>query len=221
MTTQNQPTRNPKLSYVYQELTKNDNGDYNLVNMVAYILYKERKIEYFTNKGGNPTEEEIQQFHAIYILPGALDSFRAQAEIIVSDLLNTSLTSKINEVSARFAVSTEARMASSLDALSLKIDTNQSTTNTAFSTATQLATTNSATINTKLNSMTEQGGKWWLFEIGKSALVTVASTFLLWLIFVAIYQGKVMYDKNVDGRVDDIAKNGAVTQPASEPTASK
>lgn len=217
MTTPNQPTRNPKLSYVYQELTKNDNGDYNLVNMVAYILYKERKIEYFTTKGGNPTEDEIQQFHEIYILPGALENLRAQAEVIVADLLKISLTNKVNEVSARFASSTEAQMANALATLSQKIDTNQTTTNTTLATAHQLATTNQDAITTKLNSMTEQGAKWWAVEIGKGALVTLASTVLLWLLFVAIYQGKNAYDENVDGRVDKVTKNGAPTQPASEP----
>ena len=45
MPTQTENNRNPKYSYVFQELTKDDNDEHNLVSYIAYILYKERKID--------------------------------------------------------------------------------------------------------------------------------------------------------------------------------
>ena len=73
MPTQTENNRNPKYSYVFQELTKDDNDEHNLVSYIAYILYKERKIEFISSKNGNPSPEEIKTFNDIYLIPSKLD----------------------------------------------------------------------------------------------------------------------------------------------------
>jgi len=213
-------SQNHDHSYVYQELTKNDNGTYNLVNSIAYILYKKKKIDWYAQKNGSPTAEEKRQFHEIHMMPSTLESLRAQAAAIVQDVLNQTFDRKVEEIEQEFTLTNEAKLATELATLNQKIDTNHTLTTTSFGVADQLAKANHTTVTAKLNSMTEQGGKWWAVEIGKGTLITLASTLLLWLILVGIYQGKVLYDK-ADSSMNENAKGHTKTQPASEPKATQ
>lgn len=207
-------------SYVYQELTKNDNGTYNLVNSIAYILYKKKKIEWYAQKNGSPTPEEKRQFHEIHMMPSTLESLRAQATAIVQDVLNETFDRKVLEIEQEFTLTNEAKLAAELATLNQKIDSNHTLTTTKLDGADQLAARNHTIVTDKLKSMTEQGGKWWAVEVGKGTLITLASTLLLWLILVGVYQGKVLYDK-ADGSMNQSAKGQTNTQPASEPKATQ
>jgi hypothetical protein len=178
---------NPQYSWVYQELTKFDGDDFNLVNNVAYIIYKQRKIEFYEKHQGNPTEEQINSFHDIFMMPGQLQALRDQAGIIVTDILNITLAKKITDLEARLDQEANAEMKRELDALKTAVNQNQTRLDSDLD-------KKHTSVMTKLGKINEEGWGAWLKEIGKAAVITVASTFLLWGIFILINKGQSAQD---------------------------
>lgn len=62
----NQQERNPRYSWVFHELTKDDGEENDLVSYIAYCLYKQRKVDFFKSKGGSPTQQEVESFNSVY-----------------------------------------------------------------------------------------------------------------------------------------------------------
>lgn len=160
--------RDPKYSWVYQELTKDDGDDFALVNNIAYIVYKKRKIDFFEACSGNPTEEEKQAFYKMNTMPSALQGFREQAQIIVTEVLNSSLQSQINEAEIRLEAKLTAEMKSTLTTLN------------------QTLVTNHIVTDTKLNSLTTKDWKWWGAQLFTGTVVTFLATVAFWVITYAL-----------------------------------
>ena len=79
----NQQERNPRYSWVFHELTKDDGEENDLVSYIAYCLYKQRKVDFFKSKGGSPTQQEVESFNSVYLIPSQLDGLRNEAEKIL------------------------------------------------------------------------------------------------------------------------------------------
>lgn len=159
--------RNNEFGWVYQELTKDDGDNYNLVNCLAYILYKERKIAFITSKNGNPTEDEVKTFNGIYALPSQLDGLRSEAEAILAEVLNLSLGAKIKEVEVRLDTSLPAEMKRKFDTLQTTINSQQ------------------LEITKELSNINDRGAKYWLGEVCKGVLITTISAIIVWLLAFA------------------------------------
>nr|WP_312323950.1 hypothetical protein [Acinetobacter oleivorans] len=179
---------NPKYSWVYQELTKHDGDDFTLVNNVAYIIYKQRKIEFYESHNGNPTEEQLSSFHKIFMMPGQLQALRDQAGIIVTDIFNETLGKKVKEIEERFELSSSAEMKKELEALKTAVNQNQTKLDG------DLDRKHTSVMN-QLGKINEEGWAAWSKEIGKGVVITVLSTIVLWLLFLAFVKGQETQDK--------------------------
>ena len=169
-----QQQRDPRYSWIYQELTKDDGDDFVLVNSIAYIIYKRKKIEFYELNNGSPSQEQKTAFHQIYSMPLGLDGLRAEARIIVSELLNASLQEQIEEVETRLEATLTAEMKGTITTLNSTITSNHTVT------------------DSKLTSLTVKDGKWWASQIATGTLVTFISTLLFWFGAYA-YLGKSMF----------------------------
>ncbi|MGQ1209628.1 hypothetical protein ACT4YP_20555 (plasmid) [Acinetobacter baumannii] len=181
------PTQDPKYSWVYQELTKNDNGGYNLVNSVAYIIYKQRKIDFYKSHDGNPTEEQVKNFHEIFLMEASIEGLRTEASIIVTQILQNTLANKVIEIETRLEQEDSAAMKRELEALKNVISQSQNTLNGDLN-------TKHTAVMSELGKINEKGLGAWLKEIGKAVLITVASTIVLWLLFIAFVKGQASQD---------------------------
>lgn len=190
--------RDPNLSWVYQELTKDDNGNFNLVNNIAYILYKQRKIEFYQSYNGNPTTEQLRTFQESFMLPGIIKGLKDESESIVKDILNASLANKVREVEVRLSTTLEAEMKAELTTLKTQLTSSHTQLETLLNAADQIRDSNQSNLSIKLDNLSSRGWKWWLAEIGKGSLITIASTILLWLIFIAMTSGKDKQDEIQD-----------------------
>lgn len=74
---------------IYEKLTADPDD---LVGALAYIIYKQQKVEFCKNtSSGNPSRTEIEQFHAIASMETSLAAYRSQAEALAQAFLNAGL----------------------------------------------------------------------------------------------------------------------------------
>ncbi|MYN47723.1 hypothetical protein GTP23_22045 [Pseudoduganella sp. FT93W] len=74
---------------IYEKLTADPND---LVGALAYIIYKQQKVEFCKNtSAGNPSRAEIEQFHAIASMDTSIAAYRSQAEALAQAFLNAGL----------------------------------------------------------------------------------------------------------------------------------
>lgn len=198
--------RNPKYSWVFHELTKNDGDDHNLVSYIAYSLYKERKVQFFESKGGIPSDEEVQVFNAAYLMPSQLDGLRNEAESILADILKELFTEKVQEVETKLQNSFSAEMIRKFEALATKVEANHTLLNnevksnfssldtlvnnsktsiesdfkSKFGTLDLKVGTNHSDIHKEITKFNERGWKYWLTEVIKGALIAVVATLIVW-----------------------------------------
>ncbi len=149
--------RDPKYSWVFQELTKNDNGQFNLQSIVAYTIYKKHKIDFIddikTKKGREPSKVEWETFHTTCESEASLAMYRSNADTIVLQLLELALTEEISNLE-------------DLALLDSKVKSEL------------------AVVNTRLNALDnyiaeKKGASWWFSEVGKNFLVNVLTVFLI------------------------------------------
>lgn len=83
---------------IYAKLTADPND---LVGALAYIIYKQQKVEFCkTTSGGNPSREEIERFHAIASLDASIAAYRSQAEAMAQAFLNEGLDDLVQRTEA-------------------------------------------------------------------------------------------------------------------------
>jgi hypothetical protein len=83
---------------IYEKLTADPND---LVGALAYIIYKQQKVEFFkTTSGGNPSREEIERFHAIASLDASIAAYRSQGEAMAQAFLNAGLDDLVQRTEA-------------------------------------------------------------------------------------------------------------------------
>ncbi|MET0322815.1 MAG: hypothetical protein ABW069_19005, partial [Duganella sp.] len=82
----------------YEQLTADPND---LVGALAYIIYKQQKVEFFkSTAGGNPSREEIERFHAIASLDASIAAYRSQGEAMAQAFLNAGLDDLVQRTEA-------------------------------------------------------------------------------------------------------------------------
>ena len=208
---------NPDLSYVYQELTKNDNGKYILVSMIAYILYKESKIEFYKSKNGKPTAEDLRVFRDLNMLSTTLSGYRSNAEKIVQDLLANAWGDKIIQIEAKYEATTEAEMTGSLDNLSTNVNAKHVVMDGKVSSLRQLVESNQQLLESKIDKFVNRGFWGWVLEIGRGAIITFLSTVILWFILVSV-KGKELQGHIEQATMPTVVQpNSQVQQPTSSP----
>lgn len=180
-------TQDPNYSWVYQELTKNDNGDFNLVNNVAYIIYKRRKIDFYKNFNGKPTPEQVFSFHELFMMESSLEGLRTEATVIVTQILQNSLANKIVEIEKDFDQSTTSEMKRELEALKNAVNLHQTKLDTDID-------KNQTAVMSELGKINEKGLGAWSKEIGKAVVITILSTLALWLLFIIFLKGQASQD---------------------------
>jgi hypothetical protein len=83
---------------IYEKLTADPND---LVGALAYIIYKQQKVEFCkSTSGGKPSREEIERFHAIASLDTSIASYRSQAEAMAQAFLNEGLDDLVQRTEA-------------------------------------------------------------------------------------------------------------------------
>ena len=83
---------------IYEKLTADPND---LVGALAYIIYKQQKVEFCKiTSGGNPSREEIERFHAIASLDASIAAYRSQAEAMAQAFLNEGLDDLVQRTEA-------------------------------------------------------------------------------------------------------------------------
>lgn len=83
---------------IYEKLTADPND---LVGALAYIIYKQQKVEFCKNTaGGNPSRAEIEQFHAYASMETSLAAYRSQAEVMAQTFLNAGLDNLVQRTEA-------------------------------------------------------------------------------------------------------------------------
>ncbi len=147
--------RNPKYSWVFQKLTENDQGQFNLESIVAYTLYKKQKIAFIddikSQKNREPLDAEWATFHTLCESESSLTTYRNHASSIVAQLLNVAFASEIAALESQELL--ESKVNAELDKLKIQL------------------TTIDGYINEK------QGVSWWFSEVGKNFLVNILTIF--------------------------------------------
>lgn len=83
---------------IYEKLTADPND---LVGALAYIIYKQQKVEFCkATSGGNPSREEIERFHVIAALDASIAAYRSQAEAMAQAFLNEGLDDLVERTEA-------------------------------------------------------------------------------------------------------------------------
>lgn len=104
-------TYNPNYNWVYKRLVSSEND---LVGAIAYVLYKEHKIEFIlkveAETGKDPTFEQWKAFHQHSCLESSLAGFQKRAEDLVNDFLRGALASHAEYVESQSDQRMEARV---------------------------------------------------------------------------------------------------------------
>ena len=216
----NQQERNPRYSWVFHELTKDDGEENDLVSYIAYCLYKQRKVDFFKSKGGSPTQQEVESFNSVYLIPSQLDGLRNEAEKILTDVLNNIYSEKVKDVERSLESSFAAELIRKIDTFMSTIQSNHSLLDTevkaSFSSLKTLVDTskdslenvvgakitaletkvnlNHATIDQEIKEFNKRDGWYWTREIIKGAGITVVATLFVWGISYALI-GKALLGK--------------------------
>lgn len=85
-------------NYIYKKLVEDDND---ILGIIAYGIYKKHKIEFIDKikkeQGRTPTDEECRSFFAFSTTEMQLDSYRNQAETLLSEAVGNIAREEIVE----------------------------------------------------------------------------------------------------------------------------
>ena len=83
---------------IYKKLTQ---GPDDVVGALAYALYKEEKIAYVqqfkTDRGSDPEDADLQEFHRMTNVPQRIDAYKQQAERLLQEFLDDALVLVLQE----------------------------------------------------------------------------------------------------------------------------
>lgn len=87
-------------NFIYSKIVRDDND---FIGKIAYSIYKEDKIQYinsFLEKNQkNPDQHELKSFHEISSTENSIDRYRLQAENLLQEFLDNTLSEALNEAS--------------------------------------------------------------------------------------------------------------------------
>jgi hypothetical protein len=88
----------PTYNCVYKALVEGPND---VSGALAYVLYKNEKIAYIesfaTENGQQPKDVDLVELHRMTNLPGRLESYREQADVLLEEFLDNALTEQFRE----------------------------------------------------------------------------------------------------------------------------
>jgi len=125
-------TYNPNYNWVYKRLVSSEND---LVGAIAYVLYKEHKIEFIlkieADTGSDPSPEQLRAFHQQSCLESSLAGFQNRAQGLVNEFLRNALTNHAEYIESQADQRMEERvrlstqnLVTEISELKNKIDTN-------------------------------------------------------------------------------------------------
>lgn len=94
--------KNPTYNWIYEHLVQDEND---LVGAIAYVLYKQHKIEFIKSIESNgsssgPTEEQWSEFHRSTCLESNILNYQHRAQNLVNQFLRDMLTQHYNKLEA-------------------------------------------------------------------------------------------------------------------------
>ncbi|EPH2246473.1 hypothetical protein L3216_002515, partial [Acinetobacter baumannii] len=137
---------------------------------------------------GNPTEEQVKNFHEIFLMEASIEGLRTEASIIVTQILQNTLANKIIEIETRLEQEDSAAMKRELEALKNTVSQSQNNLNSDLN-------TKHIAVMSELGKINEEGWKAWLKETGKGVITTVLATIALWLLLIALNKGQSTQDE--------------------------
>ncbi|QXW27209.1 hypothetical protein KXJ74_07290 [Acinetobacter johnsonii] len=124
-------TYNPNYNWVYKRLVSSEND---LVGAIAYVLYKEHKIEFIlkieADTGSDPSSEQLRAFHQQSCLDSSLAGFQNRAQGLVNEFLRNALTSHAEYIESQADQRMEERVKLATQSLEEQITVLQNTINT-------------------------------------------------------------------------------------------
>ncbi len=149
--------RDPKYSWVFQKLTANDNGQFNLESIVAYTIYKKHKIDFIdeikTKKGREPSKVEWETFHTTCESDASLATFRSHASTTVAQLLELALSEEISSLEDQALLDSKVKA--------------------------ELAVVNAKLVTIDGYIKERKGTGWWINEVSKNFAVNVLTIILV------------------------------------------
>lgn len=89
-----------EFNFIYSKIV-NDENDF--IGKIAYSIYKEDKIEFINNfnikHSKNPDQDELKQFHEIASTVNSISRYRLEAEALLQEFLDNTLTEALAEAS--------------------------------------------------------------------------------------------------------------------------
>lgn len=91
--------KNPTYNWIYERLVTDEND---LVGAIAYILYKQQKIEFISEieeaSGIDPTVEQWAEFHRLTCLDSSIINYQKRAEDLVNQFLRNVLSQHLEQL---------------------------------------------------------------------------------------------------------------------------
>ncbi len=103
-------------NFIYEKLVQ---GPDDLSGLVAYGLYKREKIEFIEQiraEGSEASDEQVKDFHRVSNTPARIQSYRSEAESLMTQMMVNLLQNRADEIQALY----DKQLS---DALQLHVDT--------------------------------------------------------------------------------------------------
>lgn len=103
--------KNPNYNWIYERLVQDEND---LVGAIAYVLYKQQKIEFIEGieraSSTDPSAEQWAEFHRLTCLESSILNYQKRAEDLVNQFLRNMLSGHIEQLDAQAAQQMAARV---------------------------------------------------------------------------------------------------------------
>jgi hypothetical protein len=196
-------------SPIYEKLTGDPND---LVGALAYIIYKQQKVEYcMSYPNSTPSRDDLDRFHAVAALPVSLENYRAQGEARVRKFLDAALdkVAERTESETRENIlythigSTSTGLQSQLTTISTGLQSQLATISTGLQT--QLASID----DTLAAKRTWLG---WLRDVGGNLIVNVVTILVIGALVIG-YQFLGNFQKHAEAKAGLNAAPGSTNSP--------
>lgn len=103
--------KNPNYNWIYERLVQDEND---LVGAIAYVLYKQQKIEFIEGieraSSNDPSAEQWAEFHRLTCLESSILNYQKRAEDLVNQFLRNMLSGHVEQLDAQAAQHMAARV---------------------------------------------------------------------------------------------------------------
>lgn len=199
---------NTEYNWIYEQLVQGEND---LVGAIAYILYKQHKIEFIHEikqaTGSEPSNEQWIEFHRTTCLNSSITNYQNRAETLVQQFLTNALTKHAEELDRNAEALMEGRIKNITQTLKDDVQAISTKVDTKFS-----------ELKTDINPLISGGVGRFLIELGKGTLITVLSAIVIWLLLTLVPLGK-QYQSDIENagqeRVKKVITNSSSPNSAN------